>query len=458
LAVLLVLAAATIPWWMPMARTTLSGSPGHDDAPLSQHEHAHDDEHDEHEHEHEHEDNEHQHDDATAIALSESALRNIEYESLSIASTPYTRMMTLPGMVVERPGESQINITAPLTGVVTRIDAMQGAAVESGAPLFTLRLTHEEMVAVQRDLLKTAEGLDVVDREIQRLEGLSEGVVAGRRVLEQQYERQRLEASMKADRQALLLHGLTEQQVQRILDTRELFQTITVHAPDHTETEESCSDEHWFHVQQLPVRLGQQVEIGGLLCVLADHCELYVEGRAFADDAELIRSAARQNRSIDVSLLVGDRPSTKLDNLEILYLDNQIDTETRAFRFYLILPNEVASTHQGPRGRQFIEWRYKPGQRLELHVPVERWEEQFVLPVEAVVEEEAEAFVFKQVGDHFHRTPVNVIYRDRQSVVIASDGSISVGDVVAARGAYQMNLALKSAMGGGIDPHAGHNH
>jgi hypothetical protein len=29
---------------------------------------------------------------------------------------------------------------------------------------------------------------------------------------------------------------------------------------------------------------------------------------------------------------------------------------------------------------------------------------------------------------------------------------------VAGRGAYQMNLALKNQAGGGIDPHAGHNH
>ena len=32
------------------------------------------------------------------------------------------------------------------------------------------------------------------------------------------------------------------------------------------------------------------------------------------------------------------------------------------------------------------------------------------------------------------------------------------GDVVAARGAYQMHLALKNQAGGGVDPHAGHSH
>ena len=32
------------------------------------------------------------------------------------------------------------------------------------------------------------------------------------------------------------------------------------------------------------------------------------------------------------------------------------------------------------------------------------------------------------------------------------------GDVVAGSGAYQIHLALKNKAGGGIDPHAGHNH
>jgi hypothetical protein len=31
-------------------------------------------------------------------------------------------------------------------------------------------------------------------------------------------------------------------------------------------------------------------------------------------------------------------------------------------------------------------------------------------------------------------------------------------DVVAGEGAYQIHLALKNKAGGGIDPHAGHQH
>jgi cobalt-zinc-cadmium efflux system membrane fusion protein len=81
-----------------------------------------------------------------------------------------------------------------------------------------------------------------------------------------------------------------------------------------------------------------------------------------------------------------------------------------------------------------------------------------VLPVEAVAREGAESFVFQQNGDHFDRVTVHVKYRDQFWAVIENDGSLFPGDVVALRGAHQLQMALKNQAGGGVDPHAGHNH
>ena len=80
-----------------------------------------------------------------------------------------------------------------------------------------------------------------------------------------------------------------------------------------------------------------------------------------------------------------------------------------------------------------------------------------MLPPEAVVEEGAETFVFEQNGDHFDRVPVHVLYRDKHAVVVENDGSL-IGSTLAMSGAYQMHLAIKNKAGGGVDPHAGHNH
>lgn len=404
------------------------------------------------------------HSESTSIELSQRGLKNIGFRALEINFGSYVKSLTLPAIVVERPGRSQLHITAPLTGVVTKIYIIEGAAVPSDAPMFDVRLTHEELVTTQSELLRTAESLEIVNAELARLKSVAEGVIPAKRVLEQEYEKQKLESALRAGKQALILHGLNQEHIDSILQNRQLVHTLTVRAPEHRHDTQSCREEHMFHVQSLPVTMGQHVETGETLCVLADHCELYVEGRAFADDAVQLRQALVEGWEISASLLVGDREAARIDGLRLLYLADHIDPESRAYRFYLSLPNEVATNRMGTGdetenpGHRFLEWRYKPGQRMELQVPVAVWEQRIVLPVEAVVDEGAETYVYRQNGDHFDQVPVHVEYRGQHSVVVANDGALFPGDVVAGHGAYQMHLALKNKSGGGIDPHAGHSH
>jgi multidrug efflux pump subunit AcrA (membrane-fusion protein) len=364
----------------------------------------------------------------------------------------------MPAMVVEQAGRTQIHISSPLTGIVTKIHALAGEAVEPNSPMFEIRLTHEEIVTAQRDFLLTAENLDVVNRELARLKTVGEGVIAGKRVLDQEYEKQKLEASLLAGKQALLLHGLSEGQVAEIRKSKQLLQTLTIRAPAHTHASDSCTEDHLFHVQRLSVSQGQQVAAGQELCVLADHCELFVEGRAFEDDARRLREAAKEGWTITATHITDEKESAKIEGLKMLYLADQIEPESRAFHFYLRLPNQIVLDQKGPAGQRYIQWQFKPGQRMELRVPVERWKDRIVLPVDAVVDEGAEMYVYRQNGDHFDRVSVHVEYRDRDSAVIANDGSLFPGDVVAGQGAYQMHLALKNKGPGAVDPHAGHNH
>lgn len=397
------------------------------------------------------------HEEANSIELSERALKNVGFRPLAVQPGEFLRTVTMPAMVVERPGKSQRQITAPISGIVTRIHVTEGEGVAPGAPLFDIRLMHEELIAAQRDFLKSAEGLDVVNREIARLKGLTEGVIAGKRLLEQEYEKQKIEAGFKAERQSLLLHGLSDEQIEAILKTRKLHSEMKVVAPSHDHEGTSCREDHLFHAQKLNVQQGQQVEAGAALCVLADHCELYLEGRAFEEDAGRLRTAAKEGWELTAIVPTGEGEPQTVRGLKVLYLADHVESESRAFRFYLRLPNEVALDRtDGPH--RFIQWRFRPGQRLEVRVPVERWEKRIVLPVDAVVDEGAQVFVYVQNGDHFDRREVHVEYRDQRSVVIANDGAVFPGDIVAAKGAYQMHLALKNKSGGGIDPHAGHNH
>src|SRR5262245_43503989 len=182
---------------------------------------------DDHDHGHDHDGHSYDHDgeefEANRIELSEQAQQNIGLETIDLQPSTFSRTITVPGIVIEKPGPSHGEITAPLTGVVTQVYPLRGETLQPGDPIFRLRLTHEEIVQAQAELLKTTEELDVVSREIKRLEKITEGVVPGRTKMEREYERQKLEAAQRAQTQTLILHGLSEDQVDSILKERRLL-------------------------------------------------------------------------------------------------------------------------------------------------------------------------------------------------------------------------------------------
>ncbi len=451
LAVIGVLAASTYSHWSPLlgdfqhalARRTAPPADAHDD----------DDAHgDEHGHSHA------AHSDADHLDLSPQAQRNIGLKVGPVVLEPYERAVTIPGMVVERPGRTSVAVAAPLTGVVTKIAAVEGEAVAPGQELFKIRLTHEEIVQAQGEFLKTVAELDVTTREMKRIEAVvAEGAVAERVLLERKYEQEKQQAVLQAQREALLLHGLSEEQVAAIERDRKLLQGLTVYAPASDENSAAASPLVW-QIQELKASPGQHVEAGETLAVLTDYRTLFVQGTAFEQDTREIQSAVDTGATVTALIDSGGNQQQRLDGLKLLYTSGRVDPSSRTFHFFATLPNHLLRDATNPEGHRFVDWQFKPGQRVQLRVPVETWKDCLVLPVGAVAREGVESYVFQASGNSFQRRPVHETYRDQVSVVVANDGSIFAGEHVALSGAQQLQIALKNKSGGAIDPHAGHNH
>jgi len=405
-----------------------------------------------HDHGHDHADHA-AHGEDDALTLTDQARKTIGLTEGKVTISTFARTIGVPGMVVERKGRSRFTIIAPLTGYLTKIQVTEGDAVSPEQLLFELRLTHEELVQLQADLLKTTTEVDVVRREIARLEGIgSEGLIPTKTILERKYEMQKLEAVLESQRQALLLHGLAESQVEQILASRTLLHTVAVRAP----AEPPLPAHPTLLVQELLVEQGQHVNAGDTLAILVDHETLLIEGEAFEQDLPRIVAAAKEKRPVTAVLETKSGPATRLDGLALASVSSRVDPESRALHFYVTLPNEKVAAGSGDD--RFVTWRYKPGQRMQLLVPVEEWRDRIVLPPEAVAQDGLEHYVFMTHGDHVHRQPVHVEYRDPTAVVIADDGALSPGDQIAMTAAQQLQLALKNRSGRAIDPHAGHNH
>jgi len=399
------------------------------------------------------------HDEATTIELSEEAQRNVGLSLVTVEPRDFQRTVSVPATVIERPGRSQMTVSAPMTGIVTKIYPIRGEAVTPGDPLFELRLTHEDMVEKQASFLRDLEQLDVVKQELTRLEEVTRsGALPGKMLLEQGYERQKLEGAMRAEREALLLHGLSDEQIQTIEKERRLIRELVVRTPEPDSDHASGTHQDYLQVAKLAINRGDHVTAGTPLAILGDHCELYIEGNAFEQDAQVLNQVANAGTAVSVLIESQGEAKRELSGLRILYVEDQVERDSRALKFYVGLTNELVRNEATPDGHRFISWRYKPGQRVEVLVPVARWEKRVVLPVQAVVQEGAEWYVFPKHGNHFDRKPVHVEYRDQQWAVLGSDGTLVPGQQVAADGAYQIHLAIKNKAGGGVDPHAGHNH
>jgi biotin carboxyl carrier protein len=394
------------------------------------------------------------------VRISQQARQNLGLESKKLQTTTYFRKLEVPGVVVDRPGISDRGVVAPLTGVVTKIHAYPGDKVEPDSPLCTLRLVSASLHTSQLELFKATREIELARKEKQRLEGLAEdNSVPRSRVIEIENEIQLMNVNVQAYRQDLAARGLPPDRIEAAAKGRFVTE-IVVRAPDaeaQPASEMASAAAMFvdppalpagFELESLHVQLGQQVEAGSVLCYLADHRRLLIEGAGFKKDMALIHETAVNGLPIEVVLEDeegADWPA--LPTFRIHHVANLIDPESRTFSFYLTLDNQWQSyAHEG---QERWLWRFRPGDRLRLSVAVEKIENVFVLPQAAVVREGPEAYVWRQNGDLFDRIAVHVIHEDSTSMVIPNDGTLRRGSSIAQSGAASLNRVLKAQSASG---------
>ncbi len=419
------------------------------------------------------------------LKLSRQARDNLGLVSEQVDPQPYWRAVQMPGMIVDRPGASDRVIAAPATGVVASVHAVPGDVVQPGDTLFTLRLLGESVHITQADLFKTAKEIPIVQKRLTNLRDLStQGGVSYASLVEVETQLERLTIASQAYRQHLRTLGIPAEQIDGVAEGR-FVSEIKVAAPRaglsfldfrfpnddgnrKSKTESEKSPAPFLEVQELKVELGQQVQAGQTLCLLANHQSLYIEGHSFRQEAPFLEQAARHGWPVQVEFAEDDakkKAGKQRDSddqswpplqqtFTIRHLANTVDAVSRTFAFYLPLANQSRAYEKD--GRTFLVWRFRPGQRVRLRVPVEEFKDVIVLPAAAVVREGPEAYVFCQNGDLFERRPVHVLHEDRLKIVLANDNSIRLKlDYVAQSAAASLNRVLKAqAASGGLPPGA----
>ena len=396
--------------------------------------------------------------EAKVLELSPQARQNLKLVSRPAKLSNYWRAVIVPGEITDRPGLSDRGVTSPAVGVVTQVHAFAGDTVRPGDRLFTLRLVSEYIHNTQSELFKVTRDIELETEKRQRLAQIGEGAIPQVRIIEVDQQLRRLQAASESYRQDLLTRGLSLDQIAEVAAGK-FVATVDVVAPPPLALPPSVTvvaspaaanaSDSVYEVQELKVDLGTQVQAGQLLGVLSNHGLLYIVGHAFKREASSLERAAREHWPIRVEFAEDDAASwPALDQtFEIRHLSNTVDLTSRTFDFFVPLTNQSRSYTKD--GKTFVVWRYRPGQRVRLHVPVEELKEAIVLPAAAVVREGPEAYVFRQNGDLFDRRPVRVLHEDRLNIVIANDGSVAPGWYLAQGSAASLNRVLKAQSASG---------
>lgn len=396
------------------------------------------------------------------VRLTSQAQKNLQLASAAVKPETYWRTIELPGIVVDRPGISDRGVAATATGIVTEIHAHPGDTVAPHQPLFSIRLVSESLHASQLELSKATRDIEIAQTQKKRFsEAALSGAISQARIIEIDNQILRLQGTADAHRQDLKARGLPPEGIDAAAKG-EFVTQITVHAPGEqvprsaavTLTSGSEPEPKRlpfnFELHKLNVQLGQQVQAGEILCSLADHRSLMIEGRAFKDDLPLIQDAAKKSWTVEVEY---DQPARggwppAPQKQRIHHVANTIDPESRTFAFYLLLENQWQSYEYDGEPRRL--WRFRPGDRLRLRVAVDKLDNVLVVPREAVVREGPEAFVFRQNGDLFDRLGVHVVHEDRLRTVLANDGSLRPGSFLAQNSAASLNRVLKAQQSSGM--------
>ncbi len=408
---------------------------------------------------------------AEKILLTDQAIANLHLTAKSTLPATYWKTIQVPGMVVDRPGRSDRGVITPVTGVVTKIHRFPGDTVRPGDELFTIQVLSESLHAIQSNLFKAMKDIFLAQERKKRLASAGEAIPEAR-VIEVESQITRLGVAVTAYRRELRTRGLTPEQIERAAKG-DLVSEINVLVPAPSDDTEALTAKGpvviqtaggrtevptaTFEVQELNVDVGHQVQSGKTLCVLSDHRMLDIEGRAFRDETLLLERSVRRQWPVAVDFqenAAADWPPVE-QTFFIRQIANVIDPVNRTFGFRIPLDNESREVNEG--GRTQLLWRFRPGQKVKILVRIEKIENAFVLPADAVTRDLAEAFVFTQNVNTFERKPVRILAQDHLHTVVANDGSLVPGSFVVQNAAAQLNRMLKSQSGDGL-PEGYHIH
>lgn len=353
------------------------------------------------------------------IHLSREAAQNIGLQVEEVGVRGIEEVMTFTGGISPEP-DQEVFVTSRIPGKVERVYVNLGEPVKQGQLLAEIRSLDFENLQVELFRELTNEELLHIDRE--RIKNLVEKKIAPSKELAKvEADHQKVEGEINGLKNKLLLLGLKEEEVERLIQTKRFIPVLPVMSPISGQVVERAAT------------VGGTVDPQDKMFHIINLSRVWVEGDIPEDRGGMIRKGQ------EVRVRVSTYPDEAFTG-RINYISDVVDPQKRTIHLWSAVPNP--------------DRKLKPGMFARVSVITKKQGEAVAVPIRAILEEGVERFVFVQNGDEFIRQTVVLGVRDDRYVEVKE--GLMPGDQVVIRGNQQLMLAQMSggAMGGGD----GHTH
>jgi cobalt-zinc-cadmium efflux system membrane fusion protein len=298
-------------------------------------------------------------------------------------------------------------VSAPVTGRIVELNAVEGQHVQRGHVLATIYST--ELSIAQSAFLKAESQLQVAERAVARARLLLDADVIGKAELQRrEAELVQAGADLAAAREQLGVLGLNESEIKKLESTRAVSSLSHILSTiDGIVLERSAT-------------IGQVVQAVQTVFVISDLSRVWL----VADVPE--QSAGNLAVGKAVAAEIPALPGEKITG-QLSFVSAVVNPETRTVRTRMNLPNP--------------KHRYKPSMLANITL-MDEAERRIVVPSEAVVRESNADYVFVETTSGTFMLRKVTVGEDTGNVRVVMDG-ITRDDRIVTKGAFHLNNERK---------------
>lgn len=355
------------------------------------------------------------------IHLTDEAKEGIGISTVVVEERVIEQPFVVNGMIRPLPDKITL-VSSRVQGKVTRVYANLGDDVRTGQKLVDLRSL--DLERLESDLRQAHASLQRAKADLARVRQLVELKIGSKRdLLDKELQVVNLQREMNGLENQLRIIGLTDAQVNQVMQGKRYDSLLTLRASiDGLVIERNAT-------------LGEIVAPDKPLFTIADLRRVIAEGDAFEPSLSFLQ------KGLAARVTVPAYPRQVFQG-KITFVSFQVDPVKRTIHFWAEVPNTK-------------DYRLRPNMFARISVIARSATKALAVPLNALLREGGQDFVFVDRDDRFLRTPVRLGARDDRMVEI-KDG-LFPGDRVVTDGKRQLYTLSRMGTSGG-EALGGHGH